>query len=961
MQSFALEMHNPAMANTSDGQASESGSHVSTASETQRRSFPLSLAQQRLWVLDRLEPGNGVYNLAFAVRLDGPLDLDAVQRALNSVAGWHEILRAEFHVEHGEPVQVILPCHAVGATSVDLSDIPRTIKDSRVSQLLYEEVGKPFDLSNGPLFRTQILRLSPSEHILLLIVHRIICDERSLQILFAEIAACYSARLRGESRPDEASFGYLGFAKTQREELLSEELQSQLAYWKQQLTGAPSSVDLPADHSRPPVQSFRGATSTTQISSTVYEHLQDLSRSQHVTLFTALLTAFNILLWRYSAQDDLVLGTEVSGRSCPETLNAIGLFANQLVLRTDISGDPSVLELLHRVHATVEAAHAHQDFPFEQLVDELNPERDLSRNPLFQIMFNVRNAPLDSWQMPGLTITPQHAQNANEKYDLTANLLGTSDGIECSFSYNPDLFEAATISRMMEHYCKLLHELLADPQKRISELPLLGEAEERKILLDFNQTAVNYQPDLCLHDFFEAQAQRTPQATALVCEQQQLSYSELNARANRLAHYLRKRGVGPETLVGICVERTPEMLVGILGILKAGGAYVPLDPAYPKERLAAILEDAKAPVLITQQRLIDLLPQSTATTVSIDADWPDISQESGENPARNTKPENLAYVLFTSGSTGRPKGVALEHRSVATFIQWAQSVFTPEEVAGTMFSTSICFDLSVFEMFVPLSMGGKVIMTENALFLPKLPNPGEVTLINTVPSAIAELVRMNAVPASVQVVNLAGEALPTSLAQQIYDSTRVRKLYNLYGPTEDTTYSTYTLVPRGGEVTIGRPLANTQVYILDANARPTPIGVPGELCLAGEGLARGYFGRPDLTAERFVSNPFTSNPRARMYRTGDLARFLPDGNIQCLGRVDNQVKIRGFRIELGEIEAVLARHSAVQTAVAMAREDKPGDKRLVAYLIVVPGKEASSSNLHAFLQERSEEHTSELQ
>src|SRR5438132_2227176 len=434
MQSFALEMHNPAMANTSDGQASESGSHVSTASETQRRSFPLSLAQQRLWVLDRLEPGNGVYNLAFAVRLDGPLDLDAVLRALNSVAGRHEILRAEFHVEHGEPVQVILPCHAVGAKSVDLIDMPRTITDSRVSQLLYEEVSKPFDLSNGPLFRTQILRLSPSEHILLLIVHRIICDERSLQILFAEIAACYSARLRGESwNPDEASHGYLEFARTQREKLLSGELQSQLAYWKQQLAGAPSSVDLPTDHSRPPVQSFRGATSTTQISSTVYEHLQDLSRSQHVTLFTALLTAFNILLWRYSAQDDLVLGTEVSGRRCPETRNAIGLFANPLVLRTDISGDPSVLELLHRVHATVEAAHAHQDFPFEQLVDELNPERDLSRNPLFQIAFSLSPPAVRQWQIPRVTVTPVEIEAKTERFDLSVNVVERAGSLDAKF------------------------------------------------------------------------------------------------------------------------------------------------------------------------------------------------------------------------------------------------------------------------------------------------------------------------------------------------------------------------------------------------------------------------------------------------------------------------------------------------------------------------------------------------
>src|SRR5438874_469961 len=644
--------------------------------ETERRSFPLSFAQQRLWVLDRLEPGNGVYNLAFAVRLDGPLDPDALQSALDEIAGCHEILRAEFHVEGDAPVQVILPRHAVGATSFDLSDIPAGTRDSRVSQLMSEEGGKPFDLSRGPLFRLRILRLSPSEHILLLVVHRIICDERSLEILFEEIADCYSARLLGDPwHLDEASLGYLGFASAQREGLFSDELQSQIAYWKQQLAGAPSSVDLPTDHSRPPVQGFRGNTSTVQISSTLYKRLQDLSR-----------------------------------------------------------------------------------------------------NPFFQIMFNVRNVPPHSWRMPNLTVKRLQAENANEKFDLTADLLQRSDSLECSFSYNPDLFESATISRMMEAYCKLLEEISADPERRISELPLLGEAEQRKILLEFNETAANYRHDLCVHDFLEAQAKRTPEAIALICKVDHLTYAELNTRANLLAHYLRRRGVGPEVLVGICLERTPEMLVGILGILKAGGAYVPLDPAYPLQRLAAILEDAKAPVLITQQRLIDLLPQSTATTVSIDADWPDISQESGENPARNTKPENLAYVLFTSGSTGRPKGGALEHRSAATFIQWAQSVFTPEEVAGTLFSTSICFDLSVFEMFVPLSMGGKVIMTENALFLPKLPNPDEVTLINTVPSAIAELVRMKAVPASVQVVNLAGEALPTSLAQQIYDHAGAKAL-----------------------------------------------------------------------------------------------------------------------------------------------------------------------------------------
>jgi len=647
------------------------------------------------------------------------------------------------------------------------------------------------------------------------------------------------------------------------------------------------------------------------------------------------------------------VGTQVTRRNSSPREKTIGPLTNTIVLRVDLSGDPSVADLLHLVHQTVEDAHANQDLPFERVVEELRPERDLSRNPLFQIMFNVRNAAhLDAGQTPGLTVTRLQIESGTEKFDLSASLSSSTDGLECCFSYNRDLFDAATISRMMEHFRTLLEELPEHPQRHISEVSLLGKAEEQKILISFNQTAVDYRRDLCLHNFFEAQVERTPQAIALVCEPERLTYRELNARANRLARYLRKRGVGPEVLVGICAERTSDLLVGILGILKAGGSYVPLDPGYPKERLAAILEDAKAPILLSQQRLLDLLPSNSARVVCLDTDWPEIARESAENPAGSAAPENLSYVLFTSGSTGRPKGVALEHRSGATFLQWAQSVFTPEEVAGTLFSTSVCFDLSVFEMFVPLSMGGKVVMVQNALYLPRLLNPNEVTLINTVPSAIAELLRTNAVPPSVRVINLAGEALSTGLAQQIYDNTQVQRVYNLYGPTEDTTYSTYTLVSRGGEVTIGRPLANTQVYVLDANRKPAPIGVPGELYLAGEGLARGYFGRPDLTQERFVPNPFSAKPDARMYRTGDLARFLPDGNIQYLGRTDNQVKIRGFRIELGEIESVLSKHSAVQSAVVVAREDDTGGKRLVGYVVHKSGQCASIAELQALLQER---------
>jgi amino acid adenylation domain-containing protein len=476
------------------------------------------------------------------------------------------------------------------------------------------------------------------------------------------------------------------------------------------------------------------------------------------------------------------------------------------------------------------------------------------------------------------------------------------------------------------------------------------EVETGKILVDFNRTGADCRRDLCIHQLFEAQVERTPDATAVVCEEQRLSYRELNSRANRLAHYLRNRGAGPDVLVGICVERSPEMLVGILGILKAGAAYVPLDHSYPEDRLAVMLEDAKAPLVLTQSPLLENLLRRTSQAIYLDTEWPGIALESAENCVSQVKPENLSYVLFTSGSTGRPKGVAIEHRSSASFIQWAQSVFAPQEVEGTLFSTSLCFDLSVFEMFVPLSMGGKVIVVKNALFLPRSRAANEVTLINTVPSAIAELVRTEAVPTSVQVVNLAGEALLTSLVERIYEKTRTSKVYNLYGPTEYTTYATYTLVPRGAEVTIGRPLSNTQVYILDENRRPTPLGVPGELHLAGDGLARGYFGSPDLTAERFLPNPFNLEPGARMYRTGDLACFLPDGNIQYLGRMDNQVKIRGFRIELGEIESVLTRHLSVQSAVVVAREDRPGEKRLVAYVVHVSPGHISTSALQTFLR-----------
>ncbi len=898
----------------------------------------LSIAQERLWVLERLYSGSPAQNVSYGSRLTGALDVDRLERAWKEVVQQHEILRTAFQSIDGVPRVFSVASSSAQINTRDLGDVSPPEREVNLMQLARDEARRSFDLSHSPLLRASLYRLSRAEHVVFVVAHRIVCDNASLAILLRETALRYEALTGDKVRTAPQTMQYSEFVSRQGK--ASEE---QIAYWKQQLEGVPASLDLPIDRSRPAEQTFSGASHTFSIAKSEVEQLRNLGQSHGASLFVTLLSVFNILLSRYSRQDDVIAGTQVSGRTGPEVEKVVGPLENLLVLRTDLSGNPTFVDLLVRVRDVVAAASAHQDVPFEVLLEQLPLDRDLSRNPLFQAAFQLHQFHLDKLWSAEVSAVPFEIESGIERFDLSLDLTELSDSIEAKLSYNTDLFEKTTVVRMAGHFCTLVAGTAADPTNRIFDLQLLGEAERNKILIDFNATARDYRRDLCMQDLFEQQAARTPEATALICQHERLTYGELNSRANQLAHYLRGQGVGPEVLLGICFARSIEMLVGILGILKAGGAYVPLDPAYPQERLAAIVEDAKAPILLTMRSLTNVLPAHGARLICLDADWAQISEQSAKNPERNVAPSNLGYVLFTSGSTGRPKGVALEHRSAATFIQWAQEVFLPDEVAGTLFSTSICFDLSIFEIFVPLSMGGKVVIAENALALPKLPAAREVTLINTVPSAIAELVRLEVVPASVRVVNLAGEALPTSLAQRIYDKTTVSKVYNLYGPTEDTTYSTYTLVPRGAEVTIGRPLPNTQAYILDESRQLLPIGVPGELYLAGDGLARGYCGRDDLTKERFVPNPFAKQAGARMYRTGDLARFLADGNIQYMGRIDNQVKLRGFRIELGEIEAVLTKDPRVQSAVVIVREDNPGDKRLVAYAVPsgasIPGAE----------------------
>jgi amino acid adenylation domain-containing protein len=890
----------------------------------------LSISQQRLWTLERLYPHNPVHNVSRGWRLAGSLDVEKFERVWQEVVQQHEILRTEFHTVDGVPQPRVLDSFPTAVRLVELPGNSSKEGEVELLQAVREEAGRPFDLSKGPLLRAFLWPVAASEYVFLLVAHRILCDESSLEILLHQVGLHYRT---GEIR-EAGTAQYSDFVRSQ--DSFSEE---QVAYWIRRLTGSPPSLDLPSDRPRPSESRFQGAAQAFSIKNPLLEQIRSLSKEHGATMFGTLLAVFNVLLSRYGRQDDLILGA-ISGRGDRGLEGLVGPVENLIPLRTDLSGEPTFSELLARVRNVVEEAFAREHVRFEILLDRLPLELDLSRHPLFQVSFCLREASDTAAWGSGISVIPFEFDNGTERFDLSLDLTRTSDSIEGRLSFNTELFEAETIRRMSEHFCTLLAGAAANPSCRIFDFSLLSESERHKVLVEFNATATEYRRDLCIQDFFEEQVERTPDAVAAVCDRKSLTYRELNQRANQVAHHLRKEGVGPEVLVGICMDRSIEMMVGVMGILKAGGAYVPLDPAYPTQRIAVILEDAEAPLVLTQRKLAKALPDSTSRLIHLDDDWYKIASANATNPVRNVNPNNLAYVLFTSGSTGRPKGVALEHRSASMFIQWARDVYLPGEIAGTLFSTSLCFDLSVFEMFVPLSMGGKVIIAQNAVALPKHSAAREVTLINTVPSAIAELIRLDGVPPSVQVVNLAGEALPTSLAQQIYARTGIQKLYNLYGPTEDTTYSTFTLVPRGGEVTIGRPLANTQAYILDDKGQPLPIGIPGELHLAGEGLARGYFGRPDLTKDRFVPNPFSEHSDARTYRTGDLARFLRDGNIQYMGRIDNQVKVRGFRIELGEIEAAVARHPKVQAAVVVAREDSAGEKRLVAYF--VPSDESVS-------------------
>ncbi len=915
---------------------------------SRERELPLSFAQQRLWFLDQLEPNSPFYNLSDAVRLTGPFDANAFERALNEIVRRHEALRTTFASVDGRAVQVIAPSLQIPLTITDLRAVPASAREAKAMELAAEEAQRSFDLARGPLLRARLLRMRDDEHIVLLTMHHIVGDNWSSNVLTQEIAALYDAFVNGRSSPlPELSIQYADFAAWQREWLQGDVLEAQLAYWKQQLSGSPPLLELPTDRPRPAVQTFNGAYQTFSLSESLSRAVKALCQTEGATLFMTLLAAFQVLLHRYTGQEDINVGTPIANRNRAEIEGLIGFFVNTLVMRGNLTGEPSFRELLKRVRATALGAYAHQDLPFEMTVDALQPKRDMSHSPLFQVMLVLQSSQMRAQQISSnLTLSPIEAHSGTAKFDLTLFMVEEAERLSGAFEYNTDLFDAATITRMIGHFQTLLEGIAANPDQSISTLPILTEAERRQLLIEWNDTEAEYPRDLCAHQLIEAQVERTPDAIALKFENETLTYRELDRRANQLARYLQKRGVAPETLVGICVERSIEMVVGLLGILKAGGAYVPLDPAYPQGRLAFMLEDSNVRVLLTQARWVERLPQHAAQTLCLDSDWQAIAQESDDHPISAVTPENLAYMIYTSGSTGKPKGALIVHRGLVNYLTWCQRAYPLDAGNGAPVHSSISFDLTVTALFAPLTTGRTVTLLPEGHGVEalgeELRRQGDFSLVKITPAHL-ELMSQQLLPAEAagrtRAFIIGGENLTAEHIAFWQKYAPETQLVNEYGPTETVVGCCVYTAPVGkhksGVIPIGRPIINTRLYVLDKHRQPVPIGVMGELYIGGIGVARGYLNRPELTEEKFINYPLRIAHcplPIRLYKTGDLVKWLPDGNLEYMCRVDFQVKVRGFRVELGEIETVLCQHPTVREAVTWIWEPT-GSKRLVAYVV----------------------------
>ncbi|MGA9770378.1 MAG: amino acid adenylation domain-containing protein [Blastocatellia bacterium] len=930
--------------------------------------FPTSFGQQRIWLIEQLDPGTSIHNIPVALRMKGVLDVAALEESLNQIQRRHEVLRTSFATMDGRAVQIVHPPCDVRLPVVSLQSISGSDDEAKITIMARQEAQQPFDLSTDMPLRAKLLRVDDHDHVLLLTVHHIAADGWSMGVLTRELCELYRTLLSGNApQLPDLPIQYADFAHWQREYLQGEVLRKQLDYWKQKLGGRLPVLELPFDHPRQSIRTSDGAAQILQLSESLTDELKTVSRQQGVTLFMTLLSAFGVLLHRYSGQKEILIGTPIANRSFEETERLIGLFINNLAIRVDLNGDPCFRELLHRIRNTSLEAYANQDVPFEKLVEELQPERNLSHTPVFQVLLALQNSPMPALELPGVTASGIELHNGKAKFDLALLVEEREGALFGILEYNTDLFEEATISRMLAHFELLLEGAIRDIDLSVSQLPLVSEAERHQLLLELNDTRGDYTEGVCIHDLFEAHAIRSADSIAVYFEGSELSYGDLNQRANQLAHYIRKIGVGPEVLVGLFMDRSIEMIIAILGILKAGGAYVPLDATYPKQRLAFMLEDSGVSVLLTMSHLAGALPENRARVVLLDAEDDAIASQSDENPVSGVTPDNLAYVIYTSGSTGRPKGTMIRHESLVSYTETVTERYGVVAEDRVLQFCSISFDISVEEIFPCLTSGAVLALRTDAMvssaqtFLEKA-REWELTFMS-LPTAywheLTAALETNGfiLPPSLRVIIIAGErALPERLSIW-HEAVQGRvRLINTYGLTESTVVSTIceltdpALSNTGsGEVSIGRPMRNSEVYLMDSNQQPVPIGVHGEMYLGGLLLARGYFKRPEATSDRFIPDPFSFQAGARLYRTGDLARLLPDGDIEFLGRVDNQVKIRGFRVELHEVELAINEHPSVHESIAVVREDMPGRKRIVAYVVAKQGQDVSSSDLRSFL------------
>lgn len=892
--------------------------------------YPPSFSQRQLWFLDKLDPGRSVYNISEAFRLKGRLDRPALARSINEIVRRHESLRTTFTDVDGTPLQVVAPELAIQIPVDNLAGLPAAEREGEALRRIRDRANQPYDLKRGPLIRFALAHIGDEDHILLVGMHHIICDAWSMGVFLRELNTLYKAEIeKSPAALPELPIHYGDYAVWLQDWMQGEVRERLVDYWVDRLKGAPAVLDLPFDRPRPSRQSYTGSQESILLPAALRTSLNDLGKTEGATLFMILFAGFATLLHRYARQEEVVVGISSAGRGSPETHSLIGFFVNTLALRIDLSGDPSFLELVRRTKALGGEALDNEDLPFELLVDSLKPERSLAYSPVFQVMFSYQNTLGGELCLTGIEATPLLVETASSRFDLTVFASDRPEGVLLALEYSTDLFERATIRRLLAHFETLLRGAVANPELPISRVPLLDASEHQRLVVDWNRTAAEYPAEVPLNELVEEQARHFPQTVAVTCGGQALTYEELNTRANRLAAYLRTLGVGAETLVGVCLERSVDLIVAMLGIVKTGGAYLPLDPNYPDERLNWIAANSEIGIVIAAPEMQKRLPDFGGRMVSLD--WDVLNNYAGHNLGVKVSGDCLAYVLYTSGSTGRPKGVAIPRKALVNLL-WSlreKLEFTAADVWLSV--TTISFDIAELEIWLPLISGGRLVVAEQetvadgALLQSELQSQG-VTFLQATPSTWRLLLESGWQGKADLKAACGGEAMPRDLARLLCPL--VSRLWNLYGPTETTIWSTaYRIANPDDPILIGRPIANTQIYILDQNMAPVPIGVSGELYIGGDGLARGYFHRDDLTAERFVESVY-----GRLYKTGDLARYRPDGNIECLGRNDHQIKLRGFRIEPEEIRAVLTQHPAIGDGVVVL-DSSAGEPRLAAYLV----------------------------